>query len=134
MFPGFKESLNSPMTPYNPNKKPDQGILKSPASIGSSSSGPSLSASSMATPPTPKSAHAIQKVKNKRQASTPVMFLQTAKKPTPMRKRAKAADFFLWWINCIFDSWIHVVYGLWMNEFATLERCTECLYLRFLFY
>jgi len=98
---GFHESLNSPLTPFNPTKKPDQGILKTPVS----DSQPVTPTSSInRTPPSPRSQQIINKVKAKRQGqatpigqvkivSTPV--LAVGRRPTPMKKRATAADFFL---------------------------------------
>ncbi|XP_052272785.1 ribosomal RNA processing protein 1 homolog A-like isoform X2 [Dreissena polymorpha] len=108
---GFTESLNSPLTPFNPTKKPEQGILKSPNTADASTPVASL-VFGKATPPTPRSQNAIARVKAKRRGSvqqvqTPstVMIRQTptpilAKTgmaiagPTSMKKRDKAVDFF----------------------------------------
>ncbi|XP_052806135.1 ribosomal RNA processing protein 1 homolog A-like isoform X2 [Mya arenaria] len=95
---GFKESLNSPLTPFVPTKKPDQGILKSPNSVGT----PIPPGGRKDTPPSPRTQQIIHKVKTKRQQGqgTPVAHVTTpvlaiGQRPTPMKRRPKAADFFL---------------------------------------
>ena len=94
---GFKESLNSPMTPYNPAKQPDSGILKSPGSA-LASNGPKKVAAKLnnSTPETPVTRQAASKgAAQRKSTSTPVVTIGFEKKKATPGKRKKAADFFL---------------------------------------
>ncbi|KAL3887128.1 hypothetical protein ACJMK2_027082 [Sinanodonta woodiana] len=78
---GYQESLNvSPVVPFNPDRKPEQGILKSP-----------IIASHMNTPNISRTPNTVPKLKGQKLSScvsTPVIL----KKKGQNLKRARAAD------------------------------------------
>ncbi|KAL3887130.1 hypothetical protein ACJMK2_027084 [Sinanodonta woodiana] len=80
---GYQESLNvSPVVPFNPDRKPEQGILKSP-----------IIASHLKTPNISRTPNIVPKLKGQKLSScvsTPVIL----EKKGQSLKRARAADFF----------------------------------------
>ncbi|KAL3887129.1 hypothetical protein ACJMK2_027083 [Sinanodonta woodiana] len=80
---GYQESLNvSPVVPFNPDRKPEQGILKSP-----------IIASHLNTPNISRTPNIVPKLKGQKLSScvsTPVIL----EKKGQSLKRARAADFF----------------------------------------
>jgi hypothetical protein len=85
------------LTPYNPAKQPDTGILKSPGSA-LASKGPKkdIAKNSNSTPETPVTRQASNKVVTQRKStSTPVVTIGFEKKKATPNRRKKAADFFL---------------------------------------
>ncbi|XP_053372624.1 nodal modulator 2-like [Mercenaria mercenaria] len=97
LTPGFKESLNSPLTPFNPAKKPDSGILKSPASATTGHGSSMIAAKySNSTSETPVIRQATAKVVAKKKSmATPVVSIGFQRKKATPITRKRAADFFL---------------------------------------
>lgn len=102
----FKESLNSPLTPFNPSKKPESGILKSPAPesmLATSSKGQGSAMATRSTghitvsQQTPVTRQSVKQIAGKKisHVVTPVVSLGFEKKKATPAKRHRAADFFL---------------------------------------